>query len=292
MNQRHQPNPLGLLKISLNTLYQNPVLIYPTITLAFIQLLILEILYFAPRYPFSLFFAPLIRRVWSEEFLHYPLDLVLLPKMFYYAQIFINIFIGSFLFGVTARMVAILDEHPKVYFKAAFKETLKFYVHILCASILTFLFFQFASDFYTALLNIFLKQGPAEGSPGFMGRISLWAPYVQFLMGIVVTTLLVFVMPIIVVDHKKIFPALILNFKTLFGTFPTTFFVVFIPTMLYLPVLIVRNNIGSLIDRTVPEVQILVIVAGLMMTMAIDLLIVTTVTAYYLFIKENHEKTR
>ena len=122
----HRPlaevGPLGLLKSSIDALQRNPVILFPTLTLAFIQFLVLELFYFAPRYPLSQFFAPLISQVWSEEFVHYPLDLALLPKMFYYAQIVIYIFVGSYLLGVTACIVAALDRHPKVNVGAAFKE--------------------------------------------------------------------------------------------------------------------------------------------------------------------------
>jgi len=49
---------IPLLKGSVDTFVNNPIILLPFLTIAFIQLLILEILYFSPRFPLSVFFNP------------------------------------------------------------------------------------------------------------------------------------------------------------------------------------------------------------------------------------------
>ena len=280
-------NPFLLLKASLNSLYQNPVIIFPTLTLTFIQLLTLELLYFAPQYPLSFFFAPLIREIWSEEYIHYPLNLILLPKIFYYAQMFIYLFIGAFLLAFSSKIVAILNDHPRVNMRIAFKETLKSYVHIFCASIISFALFQLFANGYLALLQVFIKTKSVKLTTLFWSKALLWTiPYVQFLIGILATTLVVYVIPIIVIENKKIFAALVKNLKILFRTFPTALAIVALPSLFYLPILVMRNNIPIFMNTIGPEIQLMIIIAGLMVSLAIDLVIVTSITTFYLFMNE------
>ena len=70
--ERSAKNVIDLIRFSLNTLFQNPLIAYPFVIIAFIQLFVLEIFYFAPRYPLSIFFGPLIRTLYGEGYLHYP----------------------------------------------------------------------------------------------------------------------------------------------------------------------------------------------------------------------------
>lgn len=281
-------NPFLLLRTSLDILIQNPILLFPSSILVFIQLFIIEILYFAPQYPLSHFFAPLIRQIWSEEYLHYPLNLVLLPKMFYYAQVFIYLFLGSFLLAITTRIISILNDHPRVNLRDVIKGDWGKYVHILAASLISFVLFHFFAKGYVFLLDAFIKQNPMGQSAFFWNRMLLWTiPYGQFLVGILSTVITVYLIPIIIIDKTTFYKALLRNFKVLMRAFPLTFLFVATPTMLYLPLLTVRNNISMLMNAVGPEIQIAVIVVSLLISMAIDLLIVTSSTVFYLYLREN-----
>ena len=59
-------NVIALLRASVNTIITNPVIVYPFCIIAFIQLLVLEVLYFSPRFPLSVFFGPIIARLHGE----------------------------------------------------------------------------------------------------------------------------------------------------------------------------------------------------------------------------------
>jgi hypothetical protein len=280
--------PLILLKTTIQNIQQNPIILYPTVVLALAQFLVLEILYFAPRYPLSKFFGPLISHVWSEDFLHYPMDLILLPKLFYYAQILVYIFGGTFLLAMTAYVVATLNNNHRANLKTAFRESSRLYVHILCSSVISLILFQIFSTAYSMFVSAALKVKTSNLAVAAIQKIFLLAtPYIQFLIGILVTTLFIYVLPIIIIEKKKILTAIMMNLNVLFKSFRTSFLVVLIPTLFYLPVLVARNNIESLANATLPEIQIFVIVLGVVVTMAIDLVVLTTVTTHYLFLKEN-----
>ncbi|MDP3789263.1 MAG: hypothetical protein Q8R48_02550, partial [Candidatus Omnitrophota bacterium] len=53
-------------------LSNNPVIFTPFIFIAFLECLVLEISYFSARFPLSSIFAPIIRKFFGEQFLHYP----------------------------------------------------------------------------------------------------------------------------------------------------------------------------------------------------------------------------
>src|SRR3990167_8068562 len=91
---------IPLLKGSVDTYIAHPVILIPFLTLAFIQLLILEILFFFPRYPLSVFFNPIVRTLWGEGFVHFPNNYLILPKLFQNAQVFIYIFVSSYLISI------------------------------------------------------------------------------------------------------------------------------------------------------------------------------------------------
>ncbi len=279
--------PIILLKTTVQNIQNNPILLYPTLILGLSQLLVLEILYFAPRRPLSNFFGPLISHVWSEEFLHYPMDLILLPKLFYYAQIFVYILGGAFLLAVTTHLVASLNSHNRANMKNSFKEAGRHYIHIFLASLLSLFLFQIISTFYTFVTNSVLRIKTTNATlVAFQKLFLLATPYIQFLIGILVTTLLIYVVPIIIIEKKSILKAIRLNLTVLLKSFNVSLLVVLIPTLFYLPVLVARNNIEALVNRTVPEIQIFIIILGILITLVIDLIVLITVTTHYLFIKE------
>ena len=266
--------PLALFKLALDTLDRNPVILYPLVILAALQLAILALLYFANQYPLSNFFDPLIARLWSERFLRYPLNLLLLPKLFYYAQAVLYLFCGGFLLAVAIHIVATVTAGKKISFMSAWQESLPSYIHVVLSSCLSFLLFFFFTGFYNALID-------CSSLPPWHILVA-GDPYIQFFAGIFFTALLIYMVPIIIIEKKKVFSAFILNFKTLFHSFWFTVLVVFLPASLYFPIIMVRTNFERFPNSNAPEIQLIVLVLGIFLTMFIDGVIATAVTIHYL----------
>src|SRR3989338_8178788 len=262
---------IALLKTAVNTIAANRAILFPFCIGAFVQLLALEILYFAPRFPFSIFFLPIIKSIWSEAFLHYPFNFVLLPKLFYYAQIIIYIFLGSFLSAVAIAVVAAINSGKKVTIRPIFKETSSSNIHIMLAAVLSFSIFLGLSASYQLVLNRADLIRSVTG-PLFLLKTSILVtePYVNLLVGVLVSSLLAFVIPIIVVEKRKVFTAFLLNFKYLWKSFWFVFVVVLLPTLLYVPVLLLRNSIATAAQGVLPGVQIGLIAVSVIVTLAID----------------------
>ena len=280
-----------LLFHSVNILFQNKAILYPFFLNLFVQLFILEILYFAPRYPLNVFFGPLIRKLWGESFLHFPMNFFLLPKLYQYAVIPVNIFLSSFFIAVAINIIVHINNDKKIYIRKIFKESLQYYVHVVVVAVIFFLLIGLLFAGYEAIYNRAAMIRSEEGKFYLIKRLFMdGAPYFNVLLSVFASTVLAYVMPIIVIDNKKAFSAILLNFKVLWGSFWFTFFVILLPTLLYMPVLLLRNlfplESALPISNEFPEIRVVIMVFSILVMTIIDAIIYTTVSMYYLMRKE------
>ena len=77
---------------SFGLILRYPLILFPFVVLAFLEGLALELIYFFPAKPLASIAKPLVSRLFGEVFVHYPGSLVLLPQLFYYAQMLLYIF--------------------------------------------------------------------------------------------------------------------------------------------------------------------------------------------------------
>ena len=282
-------SPFTVLRLTFNLFkVEHQQIFYPFIIVVFINFLALEILYFLPRYPLSIFFAPIVSRIWGEQYLHYPMSLMLLPKLFYYVQMLISLFVSSFLTVLIVDMVAAINNEKQVNFKTSLRVSLPGYIYIILYSFLFLLMVQIFNKAYSLLLGRAFKIHSTIGIYFWIKKIVFYAaPYVQFIYGIFVTAFLIYIPVLIILEKKKFFGAVIGNFKALFGSFWFTFILVLIPTLFYLPILLLWENIGYLVQNTSPEIQVLTIILSIFVTTGINVFIMATATTYYLYKKEN-----
>ncbi len=281
-----KPKVLTLLKSSIGTLTTHGVILVPFVFIAFIQLLVLEILYFIPRWPLNQFFGPVIRKLWSETFMHYPINFSLLPKLFQYAQVPIFILFSSFLIGVSIRIIYMLNNEEEVRVGAVIKGLLPTYIYILCAALLSYglmyLFFKGYGLVYARALEIRSVSGPFFW---LKNTIVHGAPYFSLLLSIIGTTLFAYVIPLLVIEKRKLFSALIENFKLVFTSPFKTFFLVFFPSIIYALILLLRNEIPF--EGRVPELRAISIVISIFVTLIIDAVVYTALTTYFLIRRGN-----
>jgi len=72
----------NLLRNSIDLLFKNPQILYPFGVLAFIQLLLMEVLFFSTRFPLVKVFGPIIERLRGAVFLRYPFNFDLISSVF------------------------------------------------------------------------------------------------------------------------------------------------------------------------------------------------------------------
>jgi len=276
-----------LLRGAIDTFVNNPVILIPFLTIAFIQLLILEMLYFFPRFPLSMFFNPIVSTLWGSEYIHYPNNFIILPKLFQNAQVFLYLFVSCFFIAVAIAIISNLNNGQKINVRSICRETFGQYIHIFAAALLSFCLFFGLHKLYNLLMDQVIRASSVEGIFFMMKKfITYGAPFVNLLFGVIVTTMFAFVFPIIVIERKKIIAAIGLNFKHLWGSFWFIFSVIFLPTLLYVPVLLLRNNLGSITQTVMPEMRVIALIISILVTMIIDVIIYTAITTHYLLKRE------
>lgn len=279
---------IPLLMGSVDTYMANPVILVPFVTLAFIQLLVLEILYFSPQYPLSVFFNPIVHTLWGEEYVHYPSNFLILPKLFQSVQVFIYVFVSSYLISIAIEIIAAVNKDGKCSFATASRDAVHRYIHVFVAALIAFCVFLGLFKFYNLFMAKVLNFS-AAGGVFFAAKtvILQGTPIAILIIGAFTTALFAFVFPIIMIGKKGIITALIQNFRHLWGSFWHVFLIILVPTLFYLPVLILRHNIGGIANATFPEVRVVALVIGIIVTMFIDATIYTAITTFYLLRKEH-----
>ncbi|MDE2222724.1 MAG: hypothetical protein KGK03_06610 [Candidatus Omnitrophica bacterium] len=282
------PKPISILKSVLTLLTRYPIIFYPLVISIFLQLLVLEILFFAPRPPLSVFFGPLISRIWGQAYVHYPYNFYLLPKLFYYAQSLLDLLVGSFLLAVSIRIIGAYNNNERMKPKKALKDCLPSYLHVFLAACLSYaFFFGFAKLYHRLYIWAAAIQAPG-GIHGTIKKIVMASEIpVQFLAGVFITALFVYVVPIIVLEKKKIFGALWQGLKMFFRSFWVTLFFVLIATVFYLPVLIARDRIDLITSSMFPEMELIVLVLSVICATLLDCVISAAAVTYYLYSKES-----
>lgn len=277
--------PFKLLKTSILTLANHPVILFPFYIVAFLQFLLLEIIFFYPRQPLITFFAPVVKTFFGEVYLHYPMNLVALPQIYQYVQYIVFIFFSSLFLGIAISIIHDINEGKSPKFSRSLGKALRSYVFIVIASAIAFaamwgLTYLYGMAFNRALL-IRSESGPFYLLKRF---VTAGSPYIKFMISVLVTAVFAHIIPVIIIERKKIFGAIWLNFICFFKNFFTTMFLVLIPSLFYIPILLLRQSIPF--SNDFPEMGLLLLCASILITILIDAVIYCGITINYLLNKE------
>lgn len=285
MNDKISKNAFNILRSSITTLMNNKIILYPFFLIICVQFLILEILYFAPQFPLNKFFGPLISKLWSESFLHYPNYFLLLPKLFQYSQFFIYIFLNGFLIGIAILAIKTINDGKKVTYNKILTASLSSYLHILILSFITFFLIMLFIKGYGNLIDRAEQIRSTNGHFYWIKRIVIdGAAYINLIISVFVSTVFAYTLPIIMIEKKKIFSSILLNFQSLRGTFCVTFLVILLPSLFFIPILLLRSSIPSI--PAIPEIRLVILSLSIVTTVLIDAIIYTALTSVYLLQKE------
>ena len=275
------------LASSINALVANKEIAFPYLIICFIQLLTLELLNCVHRFPFDLFFAPIIRKFFGEIYLHYPFNFTLLPKLFQPVEIALYIFISIYFIAVSILAVVELNSGKKVvHFGSLMKRVLSSYISLILAALLIFgtiiLFFKLFGQVYNRAILI----QASSGIKFIVKAVIIYgAPFIYLSLNAFATVLFAYVVPVIIIDKKKIFSAIWINFKILFSSPWFTFCVVAIPYLFLIPMLILKqiNFLGGIF----PEIKFWFLVIDIIIMVAIDAVVYTALTIFYLLKRED-----
>ncbi len=259
---------------------KHPIVLFPFALIAFFEALALEMLCFSTRLPLSFVVSPLVKKFFGEKFLHYPGNLLLLPKLFYYAQILIYIFLSVFLIAVSVNIFKNIKSKLPLKADAIIKNTLKRYPALLAFGIVLV-----ASITLTKRADIFILGNClrmlARYAPNMAQRLYIMGmPLFLFITNFILHIFLVLVVPIIVIEKKPLLKALGGSIYLGFRHFFSIFALLSLPFFAYLPIVLLKTAAAQIAQRTFPEMIVLITAIGIIAALFIDCFIIVCASQF------------
>lgn len=266
---------VNIWKRTFIVLGKNSKLFTPFIVSAAFSAAALYILYLAPSWPVSRVLAPPIRAFFGEKFLHYPYSIYLLPKLFYYAQIVLNASIGLIMTGLAIGMVRDTYSQETTRASSNLAVSFKKYFVLLGIWVIMFLFLFLSGKL---IKNIFSYESN-----------QLLVDSLVYIAGILGQVIFIYAMPIAILEKKGLIGSLkqgLLFFKKFFFT---TVVLTIVPASVYLPLIVLNQHVPKLIEKFCPEVVIVALGLGILLTFVIDVFF-TCAPTLLLLKEQNNEK--
>ncbi|MCA9404612.1 MAG: hypothetical protein KC897_12565, partial [Candidatus Omnitrophica bacterium] len=264
-----------------NTLFSNGPIIFPYLVILFVQFLLLEILYFYPQWPLNQFFDPLVSKLESPMFMHYPLNLALLQKMYFQAYIPVYIFFSSFFVCVAIAAIKDINEDQKPNVRQIMVRMLPFYLYIIVTAVLIYAFSYLFSESF-GMIESRADQIRSTAGPFFWLKQTILqgGPYFRLLLNVVAVTLFAYVFPLIAIERRNLFVALLENIKYVITAPIKTFMIVLLPTVVFAVVLLARKHVPF--EGEFPEMRAIMIAFSILVMVIIDAVVYTSLTMFYL----------
>lgn len=267
---------------SFGLIKRRPVIILPFLIIAFLEGLAVELIYFSPRKPLAHIANPIIRKFFGEAFVHYPANLVNLPKLFYIAQIVIYLFIGVLLTAVCVNMVKNIRMNLPLKRSVLIKNALKHYLSFIAFGSLVVMLMFLLNKVDVFIFTKALKL-TAKHLPQILLKLSPFIlTFFVFLSNIILQTFLILVIPIIVFKKKMLFKALLESVVLGLRNFFSLFALIFLPFLIYLPITLLKTGAPKLIDKTFPEISLYIAVAGIIFIAFIECFIIVCASQFLL----------
>ena len=266
---------------------KNPIILMPFVFIAFLEFLALEFLYFSARAPLSYIANPIIRKFFGETFIHYPGNLVVLPRLFYYKQMAIYVLVGAFLTAVAVNIFKNIKGGLPVRTKAMVRNTLKSYtsllIYAILLSILVFVVQRADIFIFSKAMRLLARLLPISMAPVFSIGFTLFL----FLSNLVMQMFLIATIPIIVIERVSLLKALARSIMLGLRNFLTIFTLIFLPFFIYLPIILLKSFSTQIMDKTFPEISIYITVVGIVITIFLDSFAIMSVSQFLLDRKKN-----
>ncbi len=275
-------------KSTFHSFRSNPALFIPFGLFAIIESLALIVLFLVPRMPLRIVFGPIIKTLWSESFLHYPANFILLPKLASHSRMFLSVIIGSLLTGVAVSMVAAVYKKNPVNFRKHLTPALKKYAYLFIAILLLTMLFYGCIKLITIGLAKYFMSGHSRL---LFLKAGVWLgpvlTAINFILIILLQSAFAYIIPALIIDNNKFIKAITASFKLFKRFFLPTIALVTVPIILSIPVTILLYKNALLINMFFPEITLFILFFNIVVSsLVIDPVITVATTLLYLNIKE------
>ncbi len=261
-----------------------PRILLPFFIKAIFEALALTVLFYSPRSPFSIVLAQPIKSFFGATYLHYPANFTLLPTLFYYGQILAMFMVGAVMYGMAMGMVSQAHSGTgDVKISGNFNRAARRYFALVGIWLITFI-----------LSLVILKLPPVivkklmPPSPSAMMLLHILS-YSGIVLVFVLEALFIYAYPAAIIERKSIFGAIGRSFSVARHVFLPTIVLVFVPRLFEFLFVFVRQKQQGLMNLTVPEVTLVILGAGIVLTMFTDAAVFLT-TANLFILKQETEK--
>ena len=270
---------------SFKLMVAKPIVMLPFFIIAFFEALALELIYFSPRKPLYFIAGPIIRKFFGETFLHYPANLVILPRFFYYAQILIYIFIGALMTAISVGIIRNvrmgLTLKAKALINNALRRYLTFFIFGMIMVVAIFLLRRADTFIFLKLMRL--------ASPRLPQALLRLSPFLLtaflFFSNIILQTFLILAIPVIVIKKKSLLKGLGESIILGFRNFLSILTLIFLPFLVYFPITLLKTGATQLMEKTFPEISLLLAGAGIILAAFIECF-VTVCAAQFVLDKE------
>lgn len=272
---------LQAIKQSWGLLKSNPLIAFPFVLFALLEGMVLYLLFLAPQEPISKVLAPPIARFLGEQYIRYPGHLFGLPELFSNARLCLSFLPGMFISAYFIGLVADVKLSRKTSRRYRIKNALRRFFALLVIWVLgisLFITWIPGIGFIKPLEVLYVQAASWSDSKGYL--ISL--QFLVFFLSFWAQILFLYALPLVILTGQSLFKALIGNFRYLWRLFLPTTVCIFVAALLYLGLYFFEKDLVGLAARTSPEMIVVVLSAGIPLTLIINLLVTTTSTLLFI----------
>ena len=262
---------LQAIKQSWDILKTSPSLATPFVLFALLEGMMLYLLFLAPQEPFARLLAPPIARFFGEQSIRYPGHLLMLPQLLYYAKLFLSFLPGMFISAYFIGLIADVKLKRKTSRRYRIKTALRRFFALL-------VIWGFGIGVLKLVELLYVQAIGWGDSQGYRTTLQFLVYFLSFWFQI----LFLYALPLVILAEQSLLKALIGNFRYLGRLFVPTTICIFLAALIYLGVYIFEKDLIRLAARTEPEIIVVVLAAGIPLTLIINLLVTTATTLLFI----------
>ena len=265
----------SVTKVNFVFLRRYPKVFVPFLIAALANSFILLVLYLIPMSPFNSLLGPTVTEFYGGEYLHYPYNFMLLPRLFSNARNFlINPLIGSLMTAIAVGMVCNYHRGREPAFFRNFNKALRRFIHIAGCMVLMVTVSYFLSRAVPyAMTKLF---------PG-VSRSALINSAVTFFVLAGAESFFVYTFIAIMYKRLGLWGALKESFVFSGRLYFITFILVFFCRLIDFGTTLIALRQPYLMDRFIPDVTLLILFFGIIMSVFSDALVYTFSANLYIF---------
>ncbi|MBD3287225.1 hypothetical protein GF337_00340 [candidate division KSB1 bacterium] len=227
--------------------------------------------------PFVAFYVPLIRNFFGEWALHYPTFFYILTPLFNQLNFVLSGVVGSLMIGVATHVFAYNFMRDKISIRIALRRT----------------FSKYPTLFTIWIVESLLTMSIIIGMPYIMDKF-LHPAYpvlriiemIALLIGIVITSIFAYATAYIVLSDQSVLRSIFQTFATFKQNMLTTFVLVAVPTLIYMPISYVAGKANVIIAKFSPEMIATVLGIGILVSFLTNYFQINTITRFYILLND------